>query len=84
MKSSASLDCPHPSNLPHLPPLSLPFSSLEIPQHSSDRPREPLLDAVYVPFFHGNEVLDERHADIGANAGEDVPPTMELKEEAPG
>jgi hypothetical protein len=61
-----------------------PFHCVQIPQDSFHGPDKALFGPPGLAFFHGDEVLDERHIHIRADASENVPPTMQLKEETPG
>jgi hypothetical protein len=61
-----------------------PFHRVQIPQHSFDRPDKPLFNPTCLSMFNGNEILNKCHTCIRTNSCENMPPPMQLEEEAPG
>lgn len=66
-------------HFPHIPPLH----TIQIPQHSLNRPDKPLFQPPRPPILNRNQILHERHAHIRANARQNMPPAMQLKQEPP-
>ena len=59
-------------------------SSVKVPQYCLDWPDKALLNTVRFALDNSDKVLGQSHTNVSTNACEDVPPAMQLEEEAPG